>query len=129
HDGRELTADDVIYSIRAILNPKAPGIGAPALAPIDTASLKKLDKYTVSVPCKTPFATFVEALAIPGYSAIIPTGFDQRHPVGTGPFKVVSFTPGVQSTFTRHAHYWQTGRPYLERVVITDYADETSQVN
>jgi peptide/nickel transport system substrate-binding protein len=129
HNGKELTADDVIYSFRAILNPKAPAVGATVLAPIDTAELKKRDKYTVSVPCKTPFATMHEALAIPGYSDIVPVGFDKTHPVGTGPFKLVSFTPGVRSTFVRHPNYWQTGRPYLDGVVITDYADETSQVN
>lgn len=129
HNGKELTADDVIYSFRTILNPKAPGIGATTLASIDAARLKKLDKYTVSVPCKTPFATFLEALAIPGYSDIVPVGFDKTHPVGTGPFKLVSFTPGTQSTFARNANYWQTGRPYLDGVVITDYPDETSQVN
>jgi peptide/nickel transport system substrate-binding protein len=129
HDGKELTADDVIYSFRAILNPKAPGIGATVLAPIDAARLKRLDRYTVLVPCKTPFATMHEALAIPGYSDVVPVGFDKTRPVGTGPFKLVSFTPGVQSTFVRHPSYWQTGRPYLDQVVITDYADETSQVN
>jgi peptide/nickel transport system substrate-binding protein len=129
HDGRELTAADVIYSLRAILNPKSPGIGAPALTAINTTTLKKLDRYTVSVPCRTPFATFVEALAIPGYCDVVPVGFDPKRPVGTGPFKFVSFSPGVQSTFTRHANYWRAGRPYLDSVVITDYADETSQVN
>ena len=46
------------------------------------------------IPCKTPFATLYEALAIPGYSDVIPVGFNPSAPVGTGAFKLQSFTPG-----------------------------------
>lgn len=129
HDGRELTARDVIYTFQQIFNPKAPGAAAAGLSPIDVANIKALDRYTVLLFCKTPFATLREALSIPGYSDIIPVGFNPRHPVGTGPFRYVSFTPGQQSVFERFPNYWQSGKPYLDRVVITDYSDETSQVN
>ena len=45
-----------------------------------------------------------------------------------------SFTPGQQSVFVRNPNYWEDGAdgkplPYLDEVVITDYSDETSQVN
>ena len=40
-----------------------------------------------------------------------------------------SFSPGTQSTFVRYDGYWQPGMPYLDEIVITDYADQTSQVN
>jgi len=70
-----------------------------------------------------------ESLAIPGYSDIIPVGYNPAAPVGTGPFRLKSFSPGTQSTFVRYGGYWQTGVPYLDEVVITDYADQTSQVN
>jgi peptide/nickel transport system substrate-binding protein len=129
HNGKDLTADDVIYTFQTILNPKAPTAAAAGLASIDTAGLRKLDKYTVQIPCTTPFATLPETLSIPTYSSIIPVGFDPKAPVGTGPFKLVSFTPGEQSVFKRYGGYWQSGRPYLDEVVITDYSDETSQVS
>ena len=74
HNGKPLTADDVIYTFRAILNPKSPGSAAAGLASIDAKGMTKLDTYTVRIPCSTPFATLGEALAIPGYSAIIPVG-------------------------------------------------------
>jgi peptide/nickel transport system substrate-binding protein len=83
----------------------------------------------VRIPCTTPFASFYEALAIPGYSDVIPVGFNPSAPVGTGAFKLQSFTPGTQSTFVRYDGYWQSGLPYLDEVVITDYSDATSQVN
>src|SRR6516162_11549410 len=129
HNGKPLTADDVIYTFRAILNPKAPGSAAAGLAPIDAKGMTKLDAYTVRIPCSTPFATLHQALAIPGYSDVIPVGYDPAHPVGTGAFQLKSFSPGTQSTFVRYGGYWQTGLPYLDEVVITDYADQTSQVN
>jgi peptide/nickel transport system substrate-binding protein len=129
HDGKPMTADDVIYTFRYILNPKAPAAAAAGLASIDAAGLKALDSHTVLIPCTMPFATLSEALAIPGYSSVIPVGFNPKAPVGTGPFKLVSFTPGTQSTFARYDGYWQTGLPYLDGVVITDYSDQTSQVS
>ncbi len=128
HDGRELTADDVIYTFRQILNPKSPGAGASSLALIDAAGMRSVDKYTALVPCKAPFSTFVEVL--PNYYFnIIPTGFDPSRPIGTGPFRYQSFTPGVQSTFVRNDDYWMSGLPYADELVISDYADETSQIN
>jgi peptide/nickel transport system substrate-binding protein len=129
HNGKDLTADDVIYTFQTVLNPKAPGSAAAGLASIDAKRMTKLDAYTVRIPCSTPFATLGESLAIPGYSDIIPVGYNPAAPVGTGPFRLKSFSPGTQSTFVRYGGYWQTGVPYLDEVVITDYADQTSQVN
>jgi peptide/nickel transport system substrate-binding protein len=129
HNGKEMTADDVIYTFQTILNPKAPAAAAVGLASIDLAGLRKMDRYTVLIPCAKPFATLQETLSIPTYSSVIPVDFDPKTPVGTGPFKLVSFTAGEQSVFTRYDGYWQTGRPYLDEVVITDYSDETTQVS
>ena len=129
HNGKTLTADDVIYTFQQILNPKTPGSAAAGLASVDVKGMTKLDAYTARIPCSTPFATLAEALAIPGYSDIIPVGYDKAAPAGTGPFKVKSFSPGTQSTFVRYDGYWQSGLPYLDEIVITDYSDQTSQVN
>jgi peptide/nickel transport system substrate-binding protein len=128
HDGRPFTADDVIYSYRRILNPKKPLSGAATLARVDAAGLRKLDKLTVRVPCKTPFSIFPDTMGDTS-NYMVPVGYDPSKPNGTGPFKYQSFTPGVQSTFVRNPNYWQPGVPYLDRLLITDFADETSQVN
>jgi peptide/nickel transport system substrate-binding protein len=60
---------------------------------------------------------------------IVPAGFDPKNPIGTGPFRYQSFTPGMRSVFLKNEHYWRTGEPYVDSLVITEYADETSQVN
>ena len=126
HNGKDLTADDVIYTFQQVFNPKSPGESASSLGAVDVSGIKKLDNWTVRVPCKTPFSVIEGALS--GFY-IIPTDFDVHHPVGTGPFKFKSFTPGEQSVFDRNDSYWVSGLPYLDSLVLSDYADESSQVN
>ena len=54
HNGQEMTADDVIFTIKRIINPKAPGEAANAFRKLDVSGLKKVDKYTVTVPFTSP---------------------------------------------------------------------------
>jgi peptide/nickel transport system substrate-binding protein len=128
HNGKPLTADDVIYTLRYILNPKNFASGASGLAPIDATGLKKMDRLTVKIPCHRPFSTLPDNFPT-YYNKVVPVGFDPKHPVGTGPFKYQSFTAGQQSVFVRNENYWQKGLPYADTVVITDFPDETSQTN
>jgi peptide/nickel transport system substrate-binding protein len=128
HNGKTLTADDVIFSFQRIMNPKNPKPGAAQLSLLDYKNLKKLDQRTVLFPFSSPFSPFVQLLA-DYYYFVVPVGYDPAHPVGTGPFKYQSFTPGQQSTFVRNPHYWEQGLPYVDEVVINDFADETSQIN
>ncbi|MHB8505180.1 MAG: ABC transporter substrate-binding protein, partial [Acidimicrobiales bacterium] len=128
HDGRPLTADDVLFSINRVVSHKLPG--SSMLPTLDLAGVKKLDTYTLLLPFHSPYASLIEALA--GYSYylnIVPVGYDPKNPVGTGPFKYKSFTPGTQSTFVRNPDYWEPGLPYLDEVVISDYADANTQIN
>ena len=129
HNGKECTADDLIFSINRVVNPKSPGVAANALKGINAAGMKKLDRYTVSVPFAAPYSTFVQTLANSTTVFIVPVGFNPKKPIGTGPFKLASFTPGQQTVFARNANYWDSPLPYLDQVVMTDYSDETSQVN
>jgi peptide/nickel transport system substrate-binding protein len=59
----------------------------------------------------------------------VPTDYDPKNPVGTGPFKYVSFTAGQQSEFAKFADYWEEGRPYADKLVIIDFPDDTARVN
>jgi peptide/nickel transport system substrate-binding protein len=129
HDGREATADDLIYSIKRTVNPKDPGVAANEFRGIETAKIRKLDRYTISVPFAQPFSTLVQTLAGQTTLFLVPDGFDPKHPIGTGPFKFVSFTPGQRSVFARWEHYWDQPLPYADQLAIVNYTDETSQVN
>jgi peptide/nickel transport system substrate-binding protein len=128
HNGKTATSEDMAFSLQAIVDPKSPGILAANLAAMDAQGIKRIDKRTIMVPFKRPFSVFKETLMAYG-APLVPVGFDPKKPVGSGPFKYESFTPGQQSTFLRHPNYWQQGRPYVDKLIITDYPDETSQVN
>ena len=133
HNGKPLTADDVIFSYQRVVSGNLGG--ASSLAPCDIKNMKKLDTLTLQIPCVTPFATFVDSIiGYYYYLSILPTDFDVTKPVGTGPFKFEKFEPGVSSTFTANKNYWLNGTdgkplPYVDTVVIDDYTSETTQVN
>ncbi len=129
HNGKDLTADDLIFSINRVLNPKAPGEAANALAGIIASGMKKLDNRTITVPFSKPYSTFPESLANNITVYVLPEGFDPKTAIGTGPFKLQSFTPGQQTILAKNENYWNSPLPYLDQVIMTDYADETSQVN
>ena len=129
HDGKPLTADDLIYTFKVILDPKAPTNATVPMESFDRNKLRKVDNRTVKLGCKKPFAVFVDVAASLSTMGILPEGFDPKKPIGTGPFKFRSFTPGRESVFDRNPDYWQEGLPYFDTVVITNYTDETSQIN
>jgi peptide/nickel transport system substrate-binding protein len=128
HNGKTLSADDVLFSFQRIVNPKTPALGAISLKALDIANARKLDKLTIEIPCHTPFSPLADILASYDFF-IVPVGFDLKNPVGTGPFKYQSFTAGQQSTFVRNENYWESGLPYIDKLVISDLPDEVSQVN
>jgi peptide/nickel transport system substrate-binding protein len=127
HNGKELTAADVMYTLNRIAY-KSQGEGAGEIVALNLPATKKVDKYTVKIPCHTPFATLDGVLA-GYYFNIVPEGFNPKKPVGTGPYRFESFTPGVRSYFSRNPDYWENGLPYTDGLEIVDYADETSQTN
>jgi peptide/nickel transport system substrate-binding protein len=130
HNGRPLKAEDVIHTFRRIGDPKAPKIGATTLKQVDLDGLKALDDLTLRIPMKTPYAAFAEGISAVYFFGIVPVGYDPANPVGTGPFKYKSFTPGAQSVFTRFDNYWQQGKPYLDSLTLIDsFANETAAFN
>ena len=131
HNGKPFGADDVIYTLQTILNPKKPLGGALVLSPVKVNGLKKIDNLTVEVPMSIPFGSFPEQLAAFWYFLYIaPKGWVQGNkPNGTGPFMYKSFTPGQQSVFVRNKNYWKGGLPYLDSVTILDFQDPSAVLN
>jgi len=133
HDGHELTADDVIYSLQRIGTEGNGLTGFAATATMDIANLKKVDKYTVRLPLKSPDSTIPQTLASYTFG-IVPVGYeafkgDPSTQIGTGPYILKSFTPGQESAHERNPNYWRSGQPYFDTLRIIDFADSTAQVN
>src|SRR5690242_20535534 len=134
HNGKTLTSADVRYSLQRFVNKKLALGGQAFLPTLDPNRIKLVDKHTVRVTLTRPDATILDSLA--QYTAgIVPvgygsTGYGKANPnVGTGPFKLKSFTPGQQSVHARNPNYWRSGQPYFDAVTIVDFSDATAQVN
>jgi peptide/nickel transport system substrate-binding protein len=127
HNGKTFTADDVIYSLRAMGSPA--NFGNPSVTTVNLKDLKKVNDYEVKVPMLSPngrlldlFAYFNQVMIQDGEKKFSP-------PIGTGPFKFESFTPGRQSVFTRNANYWQTGKPYVDSLEIISIDEASARLN
>lgn len=123
--GREVTAADVVYSInRFVKASNAFSIG-------DIASVKATDKYTVELKTAKPNPFLVidpnqlAQVAVVPHEAIEKLGEEgfARTPVGSGPFKVGSFTPNQTLTLTRNDSYWI--KPKLSQVQFVYLPDPT----
>jgi peptide/nickel transport system substrate-binding protein len=130
-NGKPLTADDVIYSLQRI-GTQANGLtGFAATATMDIKNLKKIDDKTVQLPLLSADSTIPQTLASYTFG-MVPKGYkaykgDPSTQVGTGPFKLKSFTPGQESVHERYDGYWRDS--YFDQVTITDFSDSTAQIN
>lgn len=114
HNGKPLTAEDVVFSIERIVDPKAPKTGASSLSHLKR--VEKVDDLTVRMYLARPDAIFPELLAM--YSnCILPTGYKNTGKVadlvGTGPFKLTAYTQLQQIDFASNADYWGQA-PYID---------------
>lgn len=128
HNGKPVTADDLIFSFQHMLDPKAPTVGTSAMVAVDPHGLKKLDSRTIQIKMTTPQTTLKDQMANTTFP-VVPVGYDPKKPIGAGPFKLVSFTPGQQSVMERFPDYYLSPMPYFDRLVIQDFPSSTSQVN
>ena len=133
HNGREVTAQDVIYSFERLMNPAETAVPIHILANVagvdeyqagtteHISGIKVIDDYTVQITLTSTDVGFLYKIAEAGAS-IVPAeevkrlGKDfGRTPVGTGPFKFVSWS-GNDITLEAFNDYWG-GRPYLDKLV------------
>ena len=130
-NGKALTADDVIYSLQRIGSQKNGLTGFAATATMDIKHVKKMDNLTVRLPLLSPDSTIPQTLASYTFG-IVPTGYqafkgDVSTQIGTGAYKLKSFTPGQQSVSERYDGYWRDS--YFDSVTIIDFSDSTAQIN
>jgi peptide/nickel transport system substrate-binding protein len=131
HDGKPFGADDVVWSVKSWSDPYNIGYGL-ANGVVDFKRVRARGPLTVEIPLHVSRAELPSALAVTG--PVVQNGAKTKqlnsHPIGTGPFKFVSFTPGQQSVFAAHKDYWEDGKPYLDRVVVnSSFTDEEARQN
>lgn len=129
HDGSPFTADDVVVNARTWADPKSWPAQTGGSA-IDPGKIKKVDDHTVRIGLKGPDARFDRTLAFLSFSVKSRNEKKGGDPIGTGPFKFVSFKPGSRSEFERFDDHWRDEPVYLDRLVVdTSFTDENARTN
>lgn len=151
-DGRDFTADDVVFTYTQIIaNPEARGGDPGNFAGV---KIEKLDDFKVRFTLPKPAPAFIHYMRLPimpkhkllSYSqeggkkpadinSAWPTNVDPKEVVGTGPFRLVSYTAGQKVSLERNPNYWKrdadgTPIPYLEKLdylIITDSQARVAQ--
>ncbi|MEE3662053.1 ABC transporter substrate-binding protein [Brenneria sp. g21c3] len=129
HDGQAFTAKDVAYSalnVWKVHNPRGRTIFGQ-LSDVQTP-----DPYTAVFILSKPAPGILKSLGA-DQAQVLPAhlyeGKDvltnpyNLKPVGTGPFKFSSFTPGADLVLVRNPDYWDQGKPYLDKVVFRFISD------
>jgi oligopeptide transport system substrate-binding protein len=141
HHGREVTADDVVFSLTRILDPRLKSSSADVFMVIKGArefatgkatsvsGLTAFDASTVRITLEEAFGPFVSILAM-GTAKIVPRDLVERHPegfglnpVGTGPFKLAQWERGQRIALVRNVDYYG-GPPRLGRLVYQIFEGE-----
>ncbi|MDP2052215.1 MAG: ABC transporter substrate-binding protein [Acidobacteriota bacterium] len=120
HDGHELTAEDVVYTFSSFIDPAfiSPRKGAYRVLDKVTA----LDRYTARFSLKEPFGSFPIQLVMPVVPKDAGPGLRDR-PVGTGPYKFVSFAVDDNLELAAFPQYFR-GAPANDGVVLKVVPDE-----
>jgi oligopeptide transport system substrate-binding protein len=141
HHGREVTADDVVYSLTRLLDPRIKSGAADLFSGIvgaaefrdgkatSVAGLVAADRYTVQVTLAQAMAPFVSVLAI-GHAKVVPRDLVEQqgeafwsNPIGTGPFRFASWQRGKEIVLTANPDYHGTP-PRLSRIVYRIFAGD-----
>ena len=127
HNGKPLTAADVVYTIKRHLSSgQASPLFARLTASMSPSGVTAIDDHTVHLKLSRPDAYMGVALSYQ-WAGIVPAGFTDQG-VGTGPFRVKSWQPGVGFDMVKNAGYWMPGLPYLDVVRAIVINDPTAKL-
>lgn len=138
HDGADFNAEAVKFNIerQIVADHPAAESGEFPYAEFTWGMLDKVevvDDTTVKLTLKERFAPFLNHLAMHPAAMVSPEAINQHgkdisnHPVGTGPFKFVSWTPGVEVVLEKNPDYWR-GAPHIDRVIYRPIIEDQSRL-
>lgn len=127
HDGKALSPADVVYSIMRHKDP-ATASKAKALAE-QIESVKATGPNEVTVLLTSPNADLPVILGTFHFHIVKDGTTDFSAGIGTGPYKIKEFRPGVRTVVVRNEAYWKPGKPYLDEIEFVGIGDESARVN
>ncbi|AVS85470.1 ABC transporter substrate-binding protein [Paracidovorax avenae] len=127
HDGKALAPEDVVFSL---MRHKDPATASKAKALADQIdSVKASGPGEVTVVLSQPNADLPVILGTFHFHIVKDGTTDFNAGIGTGPYKLKEFKPGVRSLVVRNDAYWKPGKPYLDEIEFVGIGDETARVN
>jgi peptide/nickel transport system substrate-binding protein len=134
HNGKTLTADDVLYSIRYVAHPKNNAEARGRIAAIDAAASRVVSPTELELHLKRPIGDVPGVLLADKALWIVPAGTtDFSKPVGTGPFVFRSWQAGVRALYARNPNYWGIGSgggpPWVDSLEFQTIVDDTARLN
>ncbi|MGC5771730.1 ABC transporter substrate-binding protein [Paenibacillus pabuli] len=129
-NGTDVTAEDAVFSLERHLK-----VGGPLAISAKVDTIKAKDSHTLVITLKEPYTPFISELS--NFSnGIIPNNFGGvteeeffKKPVGTGPFVVEQWDPAGDVTFAKNTHYWQEGKPSVDKLVYKLIEDDSQAIN
>ena len=130
HDGEPVTAEDVKFTIEAIMNPENGSENAPNYE--DVQEINVIDDHTISFQLDAPNVAFLDYMTMAVLPKHLLEGEDMqtsdffRNPVGTGPYKLESWEKGQAITLTRNEDYFK-GTPNIDTIVFKIVEDDNAK--
>ena len=124
HNGKEMTAADVVHSLnhhRSKESRSSVKVFASAMADV-----RATDKYEVGITLEGPNVDFPYILTLLQL-VILPEGTSGG--IGTGPYKIESFEPGVRTRAKRNENDWRKDRGYVASIETIAINDSTARLN
>ena len=127
HDGKALSPADVVFSL---MRHKDPATASKAKVLADQIeSVKASGPNEVTVVLTAPNADLPVILGTFHFQIAKEGTTDFSGGVGTGPYKIKEFKPGVRTVVVRNDGYWKPGKPYLDEIEFVGIGDESARVN
>lgn len=132
HNGDELTAEDVKFTFDRL---RAPDSGYSYGSQVETIKdVTVVDPHTVKFILSAQTGPFLTYMAFPGSSIVPKKLVESDHdlnaqPIGSGPFKFVSYQPRSMVKFEKNADFYEAGKPYVDGLEFHLIADVTALTN
>lgn len=130
HDGEEFTAEDVKFTIEAIMDSENGSENRSDYE--DVKEITVIDKYTISFKLTAPNAAFLDYMSMPVLPKHLLSGEDMqesaffRHPVGTGPYRLESWDTGQAITLVKNEAYF-LGEPKIDRIIFKIVPEDSAK--
>lgn len=126
HDGSPMTADDVIWSLNRHLGPDSKSKVKVLVSAVK--EWRKVDSHTVEANLESPNADLASVLGTFHFKILKAGETNFRDPVGTGPYRLSEYKPGIRSVHLRNEDYWREPAK-LEQIELSAISDDAARMN